>query len=157
MFNPFHELGAKVGRTVRAMILACAAGAAGIAALFFFSLGAFLWLRELYGTVPASLALGGAYTFVAIVAAVAILVVRHRHPAPEPPAQKPMPQWWADPMMLTAGVEVLKLVGRRRTLPLALAAVLAGFALSSFLTSRSDPPPPRPRSNGSGTDPHARR
>ena len=156
MFNPFHELGAKVGRTVRAMILACAAGAAGIAALFFFSLGAFLWLRELYGTVNASLALGGAYTFVAIVAVVAILVVRRRHPAPEPP-QKPMPQWWADPMMLTAGVEVLKLVGRRRTLPLALAAVLAGFALSSVLTSRSDPSPPRPRSNGSGTDPHPRR
>ncbi len=155
MLNPFHDLGVKVNRTVKAMVLASAAGAAGVAALFFFTLGAFLWLSGVYDTTTASLAVGGAYAVVAIGAAVAIAVMRRRQARARAAEQKAAPQWWSDPMVLTTGVEVLRVLGRGKTLPLALAAVVAGFALSGALSSRQSRPASRPKPNGSGTFPNA--
>jgi hypothetical protein len=160
VFNPLQEIGAKVNRTVRAMVLAAAAGAAGVSALFFFSLGLFLWLQQEYGTISASLALGGGYAFFALVALVSVLVLTHA-PAPkhEPRAAAPPPQqqWWADPVLLTTGLQVLRSLGRRSTLPLAIAAIVAGFVFGdSVLQRQKSPPPSRGKPNGRGTFPDAR-
>jgi hypothetical protein len=91
--NPFSDIGNKINRTLKAMVLAAAAGAAGVAALFFLSLGAFLWLRELYGTIAATLSLGGVFATIALVAALTAFLLRRRpaqtretRSAPERPA-----------------------------------------------------------------------
>jgi len=160
VFNPLNEIGARINRTMRAMVLAAAAGAAGVSALFFLSLGSFLWLQQEYGTINASLALGGGYAFIALIALVAVLVLTHApQPAHEarpaaPPAQA---QWWADPVLLSTGLQVLRSLGRRRTLPLAIAAIVAGFVFGdSVLQRQKRPPPPRAKPNGRGTFPDAR-
>jgi hypothetical protein len=164
--NPFSEIGARINRTLKAMVLAAAAGAAGVTALFFLCLGAFLWLREVYGTINASLTLGGFFAFLALATLISAVVMRGRstalrkarlaetRAAPQPAAT----QWWMDPMILTTAVQVVRTLGGRRTLPLTLAAVLAGFALSGAFSKRRSPssPSPRPKPNGSGTFSDAR-
>jgi hypothetical protein len=166
--NPFSEIGSRINRTLKAMVLAAAAGAAGVTALFFICLGAFLWLREVYGTINASLALGSFFSFLAFVALISAVVMRRRptalreaRPAETRAAPRPAPaQWWTDPMILTTAVQVVRTLGGRRTLPLTLAAVLAGFALSGAFSRRRSPsspaPRPRPKPNGSGTFSDAR-
>jgi hypothetical protein len=167
--NPLTEVRAKVNQTIRGMILAAAAGAAGVAALFFFSLGGFLWLQQMYGTINASVALGGAYGALALVALIGVMVSqRSTRPAARPQpvaatAAAPPPQpWWLDPILLTTGLQVLRSFGRRSTLPLAIAAVAAGFVFGGALTrhqkpapSRPQPPYPRSKPNGKGTFPDA--
>jgi hypothetical protein len=160
VFNPLNEIGARINRTMRAMVLAAAAGAAAVTALFFFSLGLFLWLQQEYGTINASLALGGGYAFIALVALVSVLVRTHsrppRHEA-RPAAPSPQPQWWADPVLLTTGLQVLRSLGRRSTLPLAIAAIVAGFVFGDSVWQRQkSPPPSRSKANGRGTFPDAR-
>jgi hypothetical protein len=141
------------------MILAAAAGAAAVAALFFFSLGLFLWLQQIYGTIEASLALGGGYAAIALIAVVGVLVLRRSRPAqprPTATATQQQQQWWADPMMLTTGIQVLRIIGRRRMLPLALAAVAAGFLFGDSIKRQGKPPQARPKPNGRGTFTEAR-
>jgi hypothetical protein len=160
--NPLSEIGAKINRTFRAMILAAAAGAAGVAALFFFSLGLFLWLQQIYGTVQASLALGGGYTALALIALVGVLIVQRQRPVTVRPAAAAaatpqQQQWWADPVMLTTGLQVLRIIGRRRMLPLAIAAVVAGFVFGDSVKRYKKPPQPqRAKPNGKGTFDEAR-
>jgi hypothetical protein len=139
-------------------VLAAAAGAAGVAALFFFSLGGFLWLQQTYGTINASLVIGGAYALLAVIASVAVLVSQGRRTAAPraAAAATATPQWWADPVLLTTGIEVVRLLGRRSVLPLAIAAVLAGFVFSSSAAKRQKPSPPGAKPNGRGTFEDAR-
>jgi len=157
--NPLSEIGAKINRTLRSMVLAAAAGAAGVAALFFFSLGLFLWLQQSYGTINASLALGGGYSVIALVALIAILIIQRHAPerrAPATAAASAQPQWWTNPMVLTSGLQVFRILGARRIVPLALMAILAGFVFSEATSKRPDPQGPRPKPNGKGTFADAR-
>jgi hypothetical protein len=156
--NPLSEIGAKINRTFRAMILAAAAGAAGVAALFFLSLGLFLWLQQIYGTIPASLALGGGYAALALIALIGVLIAQRQRPVAARPAAAAtqQQQWWADPVMLTTGIQVLRIIGRRRMLPLAIAAVVAGFMFGDSIKRQAKPPPQRAKPNGRGTFEEAR-
>lgn len=159
LFNPLSQLGDKVNRTLRSMVLAAAAGAAGVAALFFFSLAGFLWLQQIYGTIHASLAVGCAYALVAVVALIAVLVLQRKAPVEvrQATAATTSPQWWADPVVLTTGIEVLRIIGRGRTIPVALAGVLAGFMVGGSISKRQKgAPPPRSKPNGRGTFDEAR-
>jgi len=72
--NLFGEVSNRVDRVFKSMIFAAAAGASAIAALFFFSLAAFLLLQVWYGTLWASVIMGGAYALIALVALIAVLV-----------------------------------------------------------------------------------
>lgn len=165
MPNPFTEISARINRTLRMMVLAAAGAAAAMTALFFLILGLFLWLREVYGTTTASLALGGAFAFIAFVAFVSVFLMQRRAAtareearaaqlrAAAQAAQFSGAPWWADPTLLTTGAQVLRTLGGRRTLPLTLAAVLAGVALGGAWARRhpSSPAPARGKPNGSGT------
>lgn len=156
--NPLNQLGDKVNRTLRSMVLAAAAGAAAVAARFFFSLAGFLWLQQIYGTIRASLVVGGAYAVAAVAALIAVLIVQRRAPAEthRAAAAAAPPQWWADPVVLTTGIEVLRILGRGRTIPIALAGVLAGFVFGGSVSKRQKAPPPRSKPNGRGTFDDAR-
>jgi hypothetical protein len=94
-------------------------------ALSFFSLAAFVWAEERYGTVGASLLLG---TFFFIVTG-AILVAARVHYRRSRDGMPPggTPPWWKDPAIIAAGVELARIVGVRRIIPVvALGAVIVG-------------------------------
>jgi hypothetical protein len=158
VFNPLTDIGAKIDRTLKAMIFAAAAGAAGTVAIFLFSIGGFVWMRENYGTANACIALGAAYALVALVALTSLLVLQRKQAKRAAARHKASAQWWQDPAMLATGVQIMRMVGIRKLVPLAIAGVLAGIALgmpssSSAASARTEPrrPEERPKPNGKGT------
>ncbi len=144
--NPLADFGDKVERTMKMAVFAAAAGAAGVAALFFFSVGIFVWIAEAYGTPEACLVLGVIYIVLMGVAAGCLVSLRRRAPAPL--KEPPKPQWWQDPRVVAGGLELLRALGPRKLVPLAALAAAAGFLLAAPSSPRkrpSPPPPPPPR------------
>jgi len=141
--NPLHEFGSRLDRALRAAVCAAAAGAAGAVALLFFSIAAFVAIRDARGTVEASLALGCAYLLVALIAVVVLVAMQRRarrereekeRRARE--AARAGPAWWQDPAVLSAGVQAARMFGVRATVPLGIAAALAGFFLGGAARDR---------------------
>ena len=92
-------------------------------ALAFFSLAAFVWAQENYGTVEAALLLGAIFLLIAGAILLAAWVHYRRLRERVPVASSP--PLWKDPAILAAGVELVRIVGIRRTIPaIALGAVI---------------------------------
>jgi hypothetical protein len=129
--NLFGEVSNRVDRVFKSMIFAAAAGASAIAALFFFSLAAFLLLQVWYGTLWASVIMGGAYALIALVALIAVLVLgRRKKPTPQTrqPPSKPV---WQDPLVVSSVLQLVKTMRPRTLLTLAaVGAFVAGLVLT---------------------------
>jgi hypothetical protein len=138
--NLFGEVSNRVDRVFKSMIFAAAAGAAGIAALFFFSLAAFLLLQVWYGTLWASVIMGVVYAVIALAALITVLVLgRKKKPIPRTqPAPKPL---WQDPLVVSSALQLVKSM-RPRTL-LTIAAVGA-FVAGLVLTGQKNKPTDKP-------------
>jgi hypothetical protein len=130
MFGPLNDL---KSRLQAALTIGAWGGAALIAAVIaaaFFCVALFLWLAREYDAITAALVLGAVFLLVAAVPAVICLVLR-RH---QPRAALPQHQWWQEPAVLLAGLEVVRIVGARRLLPIAI----MGGLIAGLVSGRSD-------------------
>jgi apolipoprotein N-acyltransferase len=124
----------KLEAAVAALTYTAAAAAAGAAALLFFCIALFVWTREQYGTVTASLVLAVLFLVLALAALIAAAVRRRRlaereaHRAQAHRAN--VTQWLSDPMVMTAGLELFRLLGTKRLMALLLGGVVVGTLLS---------------------------
>ena len=118
----------RIDLALKSTIGGIVAAAAALIAMAFFCAAAFLWLDERYGAITASLALGGAFTFLALIVVIVVLIVRRRSPPPPPPPRKSA--WWADPALLATVLDVTRGLGRRRV---ATAALVGAFVLGILL------------------------
>ena len=118
----------RIDLALKSTIGGIVAAAAALIAMAFFCAAAFLWLDERYGAITASLALGGAFTFLALISVIVVLIVRRRSPPPPPPPRKSA--WWADPALLATVLDVTRGLGRRRV---ATAALVGAFVLGILL------------------------
>jgi hypothetical protein len=126
--TPIADLKRKLDIAVKSTIGIVVAFAAALVALGFFCAAAFLWLAGRYGSVLAALVMGGAFTFLAFVALIVALLIRHRKPPPPEPPRRAA--WWADPALLSAALDVSRALGRRRVATAALmGAVVFGLML----------------------------
>ena len=73
---PIANLKHKIDLALKSTIGGIVALAAALVALGFFCAALFMWLDERYGAIMAALVLGGAFTFVALVAVIVILILR---------------------------------------------------------------------------------
>jgi hypothetical protein len=121
------------------MIFAAAAGAAGIAALFFFSLAAFLLLQVWYGTLWASVIMGVVYALIALAALITVLVLgrkKPRKPIPQTPPPKPL---WQDPLVVSSTLQLVKSMRPRTLLTIAaIGAFVAGLVLTGQKNKPTD-------------------
>jgi hypothetical protein len=131
---PIANLKHKIDLALKSTIGGIVALAATVIALGFFCAALFMWLEERYGAITAALVLGGAFTFIALVAVIVILIMRRRAPPPPPPRKS---AWWADPALLATALDITKALGRRRI----TTAVLVGAFVLGILLNR----PPRNR------------
>jgi len=126
---------------VKTVAFAAAAGAAGVAALFFFLVALFLWAQQQYGTITATLVLAIVFLVVALAALTVVWILRQRAAERERQraqrARKSAPQWWADPLVMTTVLDVVKTVGNKR-----LVAVLIGACIVGSVLTRSGPQKP---------------
>jgi hypothetical protein len=118
----------KIDLALKSTLGGIVALAAALVALGFFCAALFLWLDDHYGAITAALVLGGAFTFVALVAVIIVLIVRNRPPPPAPPRKA---VWWADPVLLATALDVSKVLGRKRiTTALLVGAFVLGVLLN---------------------------
>lgn len=121
-----------------------------VVALFFFTLAAFLLAQDAFGTVEASLALGAVYVAFGLGSVLAARRIGRRAlPADqrvEPtrlfgraePGQSP--EWLAAPVVIAAGVEVMRRLGANRLIPaFALSAVALTAAQMAARSKRGEP------------------
>jgi hypothetical protein len=102
------------------------------AAMLFFGAAVFVYAQAEYGTLPTLLGFGGAFFVVALIAVIAIIIVRAiaarrqaRIPSVSPAAAL------LDPQLLAVGLDLSKTLGGRRTLAIGLVgAFVVGLLLS---------------------------
>jgi hypothetical protein len=95
-------------------------------AFVFFLVAAFVWAEKNYGTVEAALLLGAIFLLIAGSILLAAWVYYRRSREHEQVATASSPPLWKDPAILSVGIELVRIVGIRRIIPvIALGAAIA--------------------------------
>ena len=139
-------------RTESALRTSCLAATAA-AALFvttsFLCAAAFVAVLQQFGLIEACLAGAGAFLVLALIAAAGYLVAKRRAKiravearkraveASKAASRSAVHDALADPMLLTAGLQLVRAVGIKRLLPM---VALGGVALGLLVASRRDAP-----------------
>ena len=132
--GPIALLKHKIDTALKSTACAIVAGLAALVALAFFCAAAFLWIARDQGAIVASLALGGAFLLVAVLALIVMLLLGRR----KPPVSKPA-AWMADPETLVAALDLSRSLRGRRGASFALvSAFLMGIVLSQSTPKRED-------------------
>ena len=124
----------RLDRTFKHLLCETIAIASAVIALFFFSLAAYALISERYNAIVASLVLGAAYLIVTLAALLWLRLLRRREANRDAAAAVGAAQLLQDPMIVSTGLEVLRLLGSRKAAPLAV--LLAGVLIAA---SRFDP------------------
>jgi hypothetical protein len=136
---------AKIANTLRAAMWGAIAAAAGIAAFLFFLIGLFIWTADRYDAVVASVTLGIVLACIAMLAATAFYMMQRRkilQPEKKRPAVKAM---WLDPVLVTAGLDVARALGGRRTAMLMLGALATTWILTGIVNGKAESRSSAPR------------
>jgi hypothetical protein len=126
------DLRDKLDEALNTTVFAGAAAAAIVAAIFFFCVAPFVWTEQHFGTVTASLTLAVVFLLTAIAALLLNWIIRPRAKERQQRARQNA-QWWTDPMVITAALEVYRTLGSKR-----LATALVGALVVGALANRSD-------------------
>lgn len=137
------DLKLKLDLTLRSVVFGAVAAAALSAAVVCGAVVLFLWMSQTYGVMEAWAALGGAFLSVALLTLIAMAIsrgnsrrrIRVQRVAAESETGG-IQKMLQDPAMLLTGLQLLRIVGVRRLLPL----LLVGGVAAGFLLNRSDEP-----------------
>jgi hypothetical protein len=135
------------GTALRMTSLAAAVGFALFVALSFLSAAAFVAVLQKYGAVEACLTVAGIFLAISLIAA-AIYVNKKRQAelraalaaaAAREAAKSAASSMLADPMLLAAGLQLVRAVGLKKLIPLlAVGGVALGFLMSRNVAAASD-------------------
>ena len=123
------ELSAKAKGMIPSLALWGILGAIGSSvALIFFTIAAYIWLSQRYDSLTAALTLASIYLVLALIAVAVLVIVRRREierAKRELAARARAPAFWQDPRVLAAGVEIGRMIGWKKTVPLAALGLFA--------------------------------
>jgi len=124
------------GAALRLTSLAAAMAVALLVTISFLCAAAFVYVLENYGLIQACLAGAAVFFVVTLTAAGRYLVLQNRakaRRAAEPPAKSALQTALADPMLVAAGLQVIRTIGVKKLIPI---LAIGGLALG-FLASRN--------------------
>ncbi len=134
------------GSVVRLTSLAAAAALALLVTISFLCAAGFVFVFETYGLMQACLA-GAAVFFVVTLIAAGCYMMRTRQIEKErkaraaEAARSSMHSALADPMLLTAGLQLIRVIGVKKLIPiLAVGGIALGFWASRNAAARDEPP-----------------
>ena len=133
MIDRFKE---STGSALRLTSLAAAVAGAVLIALAFLCAAAFVYVLQTYGLIQACLTCAGIFLVVALIAAGFYVAGRKR--AQARPAESPksaVHSALADPMLVAAGIQVIRAIGVKKLIPI---LAVGGLALG-LLASRHAP------------------
>src|SRR5579863_2589427 len=120
------DLKNSINTTLRGLSLGVAALLTGFVALCFLCAAAFIFILDRYGPIEACLAGAGAFLLVAIVLVIWRLALRRRAKRRAETAKSAMQVALMDPMVIAAGIQIVRTIGIKRLVPL---LAIAGVAL----------------------------
>lgn len=137
----FDELKVSFNLTLKAMIAGAIFAFAGMAAFVCGLVVLFLWTLQTYGLMYAWGAVAAVFGTVALLSLIPLLASSRKRAALQRAAEMRLakaeaekskdPEWWQNPAALLTGIQIVRTLGVRGTLPiLAVAAVAAGYFLS---------------------------
>jgi hypothetical protein len=142
MIDRFKE---KAGSALQLTSLAAAIAAAGLITLAFLCAAAFIYMLQTYGPIQACLTGAGIFLLVAVIAA--SLFVARRNRADEEAraraaeaAKSAVHTALADPMLVAAGIQVVRAIGVKRLIPILAVGGLALGLLASRHASADEAP-----------------
>ena len=138
MIDDFKE---STGLALRLTSLAMATGVALFIAVGFLCAAAFVYVLQNYGLIEACLAGAGVFTIAALITTICYIVrknsVKERaQESAKQTAKSALHSAFADPMVVAAGLQVIRTIGIKRLVPI---LAVGGLALG-FLASRNAQP-----------------
>jgi len=138
MIDGFKE---KAGSALQLTSLATAVAAAGFVTLSFLCAAAFVYVLQTYGLIQACLTGAGIFLVVALIAAGFYVARRNRAQARAAEAAKSAVHTaLADPMLVAAGIQVVRAIGVKRLIPILAVGGLALGLLASRHASAHEAP-----------------
>jgi hypothetical protein len=113
-----------------AMWAAVAAGAS-FAGFLFFVIALFIWTANEYDTVTACLTLGVLFAAIGIIAATVVVVIRRREAVRHRESRAAARPLWLDPIIVATGLDIMRLLGRRRATLFMIGALATTWLLSA--------------------------
>jgi hypothetical protein len=132
MIDDFKD---STGTALRLTFLAAGAALALFLTTAFLCAAAFVFVLQRYGLVEACLTGAGVFFVVTLIAAGAYMMRKNQIKARAEPAKSAIQTALADPMLLAAGIQVIRAIGVKRLIPL---LAVGGLALG-LLANRSNP------------------
>jgi hypothetical protein len=134
MIDDFKE---STGLALRLTSLAMATAVALFIAVAFLCAAAFVYVLQNYGLIEACLAGAGIFTIAALITAICYIVRKNSvKERTKQTAKSAMHAAFADPMVVAAGLQVIRTIGIKRLVPI---LAVGGLALG-FLASRNAQP-----------------
>jgi len=138
MINGFKE---STGSALRLTSLAAAVAVALFVMLSFLCAAAFVYVLQTYGLIQACLTGAGIFLVVALIAAAFYLVRRNRAEArAAETAKSAVHTALADPMLVAAGIQVIRAIGVKKLIPILAVGGLALGLLASRQASTDEAP-----------------
>jgi hypothetical protein len=133
MIDDFKD---STGNALRMTYLAIAAAVALFVTTSFLCAAAFVAVLQTYGLIAACLAGAGVFLVLTVIAAGAYMAQKRRLKvrAAEPPPSA-MHAALADPMLVAAGIQIIRAIGIKRLIPI---LAIGGVALGVLAASRRD-------------------
>jgi hypothetical protein len=129
------------GTALRLTSLAAAAALALFITISFLCAAAFVFMLQRYGLVEACLTVAGVFFIVAVIAAGCYMARKNQVKARAAETPKSAVQTaLADPMLVAAGIQVIRAIGVKKLIPI---LAVGGLALG-LLASRNSPPDETP-------------
>ncbi len=137
------DLKETTARAARLTSLAAAAALALLVAAAFLCAAAFIYVLQTYGPIEACLSLAGLFFIVALVAGGAYMARKNQVKARAAATQKSaVHSMLSDPMLVAAGIQVIRAIGVKRLVPLlAVGGLALGLFASRNTAAAKDEPP----------------
>jgi hypothetical protein len=129
------------GTALRLTSLAAVAALALFVTISFLCAATFVFVLQKYGPVEACLSCAGIFFVVALIAAASYMVRKNQIKAqPKETAKSAVQTALADPMLVAAGIQVVRAIGIKRLIPILAVGGLALGLLASRSTSSDEAP-----------------
>lgn len=134
--GPLAELKARLDVSLRAAAWGAVAALAGVVAMLFFCIALFAWLAQQYGSITAGLVIGGIFLLITLTTGVVCMTVRRKRVKTRASEAAAGSNCWQDPALLLTGLQIARMIGVRRLLPIAIVGGIAAGLLSSQKSSK---------------------
>jgi len=137
--GPLADFKARLNVSLRAATWGAITALAGAVAILFFCIALFTWLAQQYGSITAGLVLGGIFLLIMLTAGVTCMAIRRKRVKLRAREAAAGSNWWQDPALVLTALQITRMIGVRRLVPIAIVGGIAMGLLSSQKPTRIRP------------------